>query len=328
MMNTYWDGGNWITMNTGKRMSNFQSVVNNIKSLKDLNHLNRLGGSGSGVVGLTENKPYGHTDQYNHDNINSLGYRGPEFNNNEILTLGCSQTWGTSLDEKYLWPRLLHDKTKKTYSNISTPGDSVQSQVIKAFYYFKEFGHPKKIIGIFPISRFEFPYISDVMTFKSLQPKPVFDYRDNPKIYFGDMYIPYELNEIQDKKTFTKTPHDLKDIFPIELALYYNNIFIIMLEQYCKSHNIDFIWSFWEAVDPILDNLLKEKYDGYFSFPLDIHNKMASSSDLKDEYFISLFNNYEKDVFFTNAPDGRHFGIGKHIFIADQIYSNEIWSKK
>lgn len=299
-------------MNTGKRMSNFQSFINNKKSLFDLNHLNKI--MALEQIASNSNKTY-------HDNVNSLGYRGPEFETSEILTLGCSQTWGTSLAEKYLWPSLIHNKVKKTYNNLAVPGDSVQSQTIKAFNYFKEYGNPKLIIGIFPLARFEFPYISDVMVFSSLQPISYVDKDTKSHIHIADMYMDYDLNETKNKKTFTKTPHDLKEIFTIELALYYNNIFISILEQYCKSHGIDFIWSFWEAVDPILDSLLKEKYEGYFSFPLEIHNKMEDSNHLKDEYFVSLFDKHKKDDFFMIAPDGRHFGIGRHIFIADSIYN-------
>jgi len=304
-------------MNTGKRIARFQSYMNSRKSLIDLNHLNRL--NTPDTISVNSNKAY-------HDNVNSLGYRGPEFGESEILTLGCSQTWGTSLDEKYLWPSLIHNKVKKTYNNLAVPGDSVQSQTIKAFNYFKEYGNPKLIIGIFAFARLEFPYISDTMVFSSLQPRPNCG-NCSPKtcngihINVADMYFDYDLNETKNKISFTKTPHDLKEIFPVELALYYNNIFISILEQYCKSHGIDFIWSFWEAVDPVLDNLLKERYGGYFSFPLEIHNKMINSNNLKDEYFVSLFDKHVKNDFFMFAQDGRHFGIGKHIFIADSIYN-------
>lgn len=307
-------------MNTGKRLADFQSYINSRKSLIDLNHLNRL--TTTDTISVNSNKDY-------HDNVNSLGYRGPEFGESEILTLGCSQTWGTSLDEKYLWPSLIHNKVKKTYNNLAVPGDSVQSQTIKAFNYFKEYGNPKLIIGIFPFARLEFPYISDTMVFSPLQPIPYVDKNNkshlgldpNTIVHIADMYFDYNLNETKNKKSFTKTPHNLKEIFTVELALYYNNIFISILEQYCKSHGIDFIWSFWEAIDPVLDNLLKEKYSGYFSFPLDIHNKMINSNDLKDEYFVSLFDKHVEGDFFMMAPDGRHFGIGKHIFIADSIYN-------
>lgn len=316
-------------MNTGKRIANFQSVINDNQTLKKLNHLNKPGSFPCETI-MTDDKleripglslaERGMVAKYEHDEINSFGYRGPEFKNgNRVLYLGCSQTWGVSIREEHLlWPSLLNKKTNLTYSNIAVPGNSVQSQIIKAFQYFKEFGNPEIIIGMFPFARFEFPYIGDKIIFKTLQPSVYLS--ENPNIYFGDVHVPYDLNKDDKRNTFTKTPHDMIEIFPIEVALYYNNIFISMLEQYCESNNIKFLWSFWEAVDPIADNLLKEKYKSYFSFPLEMHNNIPKT--LKDEYFQSLVNEYEAKDHFSVAPDGCHFGIGKHIVIADEIYYN------
>jgi len=293
-------------MNTGERISSFQNIINKRKSIKDLNYLTRPGGD----------------EPYEHKKVNSLGYRGPEFNsNNDFLFLGCSQTWGYALEEEEVWPKFLCDKINKTYSNISSPGDSVQSQVIKAFAYFKEFGNPKYIVGIFPFARFEFPYISDRVIFKSLQSKPVHDKNQPTKVYFADMFIPYDLNSTKFEKNFSKTPHDVGEIFPIELAVYYNNIFISMLEQYCESNNIDLLWSFWEAIDPVTDSLLKERYKSYFSFPLEMHNQLPDKQTIKNEYFEELENKYKLGNNFRVASDNCHFGVGKHIFIADEVYS-------
>lgn len=304
-------------MNTGERIANFQNLINKRKKLKDLNHLNRVGGDGAGQ-GYLVPAPV----DYKHKRINSLGYRGPEFSSsNDFLFLGCSQTWGYSFEQEEVWPKFLSDKIEKTYSNISAPGDSVQSQVAKAFSYFKEFGHPKYVIGILPFARFEFPYISDTVVFKSLQPKPVFDKNEIPKVYFADIYIEYDLNNTKFAPSFSKTPHDVREFFPIELALYYNNIFISILEQYCESNNIKLLWSFWEAVDPVTDNLLKEKYKSYFSFPLEMHNQIPDIQTLKDEYFKVLASKYKMQDHFRVAPDACHFGTGKHIFIADEIYN-------
>lgn len=52
-------------------------------------------------------------EKYVHDCVNSLNYRGLEFDNNEILTLGCSQTWGYAMDHEFLWPTLIMNKFKK-----------------------------------------------------------------------------------------------------------------------------------------------------------------------------------------------------------------------
>jgi len=310
-------------MNTGERISNFQSIINNNQTLKRLNHLNKPGSFPCETIMTDERlqktpglslSERGMVAKYEHNGINSFGYRGPEFKNgNQILALGCSQTWGVSTkEEKFLWPSILNEKINFTYSNLSVPGNSVQSQIIKAFQYFKEFGNPEIIIGVFPFARFEFPYISDKIIFKTLQPEVYLS--ENPNVYFGDIYIPYDLNKDSKKNTFTKTPHDMNEIFSIEVALYYNNVFISILEQYCKSNNIKFIWTFWEPAGPKADQLLIERYSGYFSS----NNKQI----VKNEYFQILSKEYESVDHFGMAPDGSHFGIKKHIIMADEIYYN------
>ena len=307
-------------MNTGDRIANFQNIINAKKTLKDLNHFNV-----DGVHGLGNGRIMPDQVDYNHKKINSLGYRGPEFDSsNYFLFMGCSQTWGYSSQEEYIWPKFLCDRLGKTYSNISCPGDSLQSQVIKAFSYFKEFGHPKYIVGILPFSRFEFPYISDTLIFKSLQPSPPPSAKEKfPEVYFADMHIEYDIIDTKFKKSFSKTPHDVKEFFPIELALYYNNIFIYILEQYCESNGINLMWSFWQPIDPITDNLLKERYKSYFSFPLDIlSNQIHDIKSIKDQYFEILADKHKVENDFNVSTDGSHFGICQHIFIADKIYFN------
>ena len=87
-------------------------------------------------------------------NTNSYYFRGPELSkDNELLILGCSFTYGAGIDESSInltWPHVLSNKTNKTFSNISRSGDSAAGQVIKAFAYFKKFGHPKAVIALFP----------------------------------------------------------------------------------------------------------------------------------------------------------------------------------
>lgn len=305
-------------MKTGtQNILQFQEMLDERKTLKNLNYI-KIG-----------------KEKYVHDFVNSIGYRGLEFDNNEILTLGCSQTWGYAMDYEFLWPTMLMNKMKKNVSNIAIPGDSLQAQIIKAFHYFKEIGNPKIIIGVLPFSRFEFPYMKNKMIFKTMQPhEPTEKMIDS---FIANFYVPYNLEKNKIETTYTKTPHNLENIFPIELAMYFNHTFIFMLNQYCKSNNIKLLWTFWEQLNDDINNVFLKSYEDYFAmdrrdpehimssikkFEKNPNYKVSDFLDLcKDNYFSSLiYENVESEWFLT-AKDRNHFGILDHISIADTIYN-------
>lgn len=53
-----------------------------------------------------------------------------------------------------------------------------------------------------------------------------------------------------DIAQFSKAPHDPAYVIPKEFVLFYNFIFIKMLDQYCESNNIKFIWSLYDEFPP------------------------------------------------------------------------------
>lgn len=303
-------------MKTNQRILEFQEMINiTRKSLKELNYL------------ILDN------EKISHDKINSLRYRGLEFNNNNILVLGCSQTWGYAMDYEHMWSTILGNKLNKEISNIAIPGDSLQSQVVKAFSYFKEIGNPKIIIGLLPFARFEFPYIKNKTIFKTMQPQKPLMTKTNS--YIGNAYVPYELDKDENYITYTKTPHNMDEIFNIEMAMFYNDIFISILEQYCKSHDIKLIWSFWENLDDNINKIFCNTYKDYFAININrsleiIRQKIKIFNYkkifqfmylCKNEYFSSLVYEYKDHPYFNIAKDNNHFGILANIYIADEFYN-------
>ena len=71
--------------------------------------------------------------------LNSQGYRCNEIDNQEVLILGGSQTHGHGLPIELTWPFLLSKKINKDYISLAKGGDGMQSQITKAFQFFKEF---------------------------------------------------------------------------------------------------------------------------------------------------------------------------------------------
>jgi hypothetical protein len=177
--------------------------------------------------------------------VNQHGYRSTEFDkDNEVLVLGCSQTHGSGLPNEFTWPEIFSKSINKQYSRLATPGDSINGQVYKAFKYFEEVGNPKVVVGLFPLHRLEYSAVPGkfISTSSWGQAEVI-----KPSVGIAFFYQDYITK-------LSKAPHDPEYVIPRELAIFYNFMFIKMLEQYCESHNIKFIWSIYE--DDGLENVM------------------------------------------------------------------------
>lgn len=228
--------------------------------------------------------------------LNSQGYRCNEFNNQEILVLGCSQTEGHGLPLELTWPYLISKKMNKDYINLAKGGEGAQAQITKAFQFFKEFYKPKYIFAVFPMTRLEVPMIGV-----------------NSKNPTGNGIAKGMFSNKKIKK-YSKSPHFIEEVLTEEFAIFYNILFIKMLIAYCESNDIKFVWTNYKDVSidfPSLKNL----HSGYFeSFYL--------GDDIKEKCHLEFSNNQ----FFDYAADHNywppgHFGFHKQIHIAESIYN-------
>jgi hypothetical protein len=228
--------------------------------------------------------------------LNSYGYRCNEFDDQEILILGCSQTEGHGLPLELTWPYLISKKMNKDYISLAKGGDGMQAQVSKAFQFFKEFYNPKYIFAVLPITRIEVPLIG-ISTNNPLK---------------GGVGRGMMSNDLVQK--ISKSPHIAENILPEEFAIFYNILFMRMLIQYCESNNIKLIWTHYN--DSSLNNCsFKDLSDSYFeSFYLNI--------DIPEE----CHSEFSSNQFFNNAADHNywppgHWGFHKQVHIAESIYS-------
>jgi hypothetical protein len=254
--------------------------------------------------------------------LNSFGYRTKEFILNEdLVTLGCSQTFGWGVDKEQSWPELISKKLNISVTNLALPGDSVMGQVLRAFDYFKKYGNPKKIVGVFPINRL---------------------------LFASSMHDPYkmvtwDLHGHKGPEKFSQIPHTPDKVFNIEVCQIQNYMFISMLEQYCRSNNIEFFYTFWDMhrtedmkvgviqmpelnieMPVSLKNLdfcvyLRENSKSYFDpinlqVTMDYPNKY--DTDCHKE-FIDLNNfHYSSDATYSF---GGHFSFHEHLHYSDKI---------
>ena len=246
--------------------------------------------------------------------VNKDGYRSENFTGqHKLLILGCSQTFGHGMINEFTWPYLLSKKLNINFARLASGGDSLQGQVLKAFEYFRLYGNPEIIIGTFPLYRLEFPYVKNITEKKD-------KYGNNKKIQ--QVLIPGG-----SKPKYMKLPYEIELMLPREAAIFYNFMFIKMLEQYCESNNIKLIWNIWEDHEYYIYNYLKNNdhlkhiLNNYYVGSQEPHNTFSVFQEIN----ANCHQEFKDHILFKNAADlqpngNSHWGIHKHIHIAEDFY--------
>lgn len=258
--------------------------------------------------------------------LNSYGYRSNSFNGKaKLMTLGCSHSFGVGMLDEFTWSSILAKKLNLDFARLAMSGDSAQGQVTKAFQYFKEFGHPEIIVGTFPVFRMEMPYIEG--KFESEQLKKQNDRSKIQQIFFYNESFP----------KYAKAPFDPNLIIPKELGIFYSFLFISFLEQYCNSNNILFLWNTYEDDKKVFYDFIKNHqntdnvnniFKNYVSKKINKTEVFSGTPDFPEnchqEYANHILFNHAADL---EKPYHAHWGIHKHIHVAEEFY-NEIIKRK
>lgn len=242
------------------------------------------------------------TDPSRYYYINSHGFRGKEISGKEdMLIAGCSFTFGSGIPEEKIWGVQVANSMSLSYTNLGYPGASVLSIINSIFAYFKEYGNPKILICLFPdLDRIQLPVDNKIWTSKSDKLN-----QDLARIFLGEHH--------HDLPKYSKAPHNIEDVMPLSVPRWISIKYIQILEQYCRSSNIKFIWSTWE--NNFLSALLQSN-----EFEFIIDTKLIDQ-DLNKECHIELKNNFPK--IFDRGSDieyglnRAHWGVHKHTHYAE-----------
>lgn len=182
-------------------------------------------------VTRTSDTTYGHLISYN-----KKKYRSPEFSSNiDLLTAGCSFTFGTGLPYHALWNTMLAKDNILSHNSVSMAGGSVMHIVFDIFKYFQEFGHPKILLALFPDFNRTYTFIDGtILKCNKKTSQKEFGIFDDPGPSLKHSYPKY-----------INLPTNAENVFSKENTYFLNSMYIRMLEIYCNSHNIPFIWFKW-----------------------------------------------------------------------------------
>jgi len=131
------------------------------------------------------------------------------------------------------------------------------------------YGNPKILICLFP--DFYRTFITKNYNFINFKdgvgPKDSFELGEN-EYYTHITKMHSEMDG--DRKQIVKMPTDPMDIIQPDLSYYLSLSHISMLEQYCKSNNIVFLWSVWQESNHRTLQSIKSKHEGRLLGLLDI----------------------------------------------------------
>ena len=241
---------------------------------------------------------------------NNYGYRSEDFIKNkpaDLLTLGCSHTFGVGLPIEKTWPSLLSQDLNITMHNLGVSGDSAIGQVHRAFWYFENVGVPKKIAAVFASNRMltiELPNKNKTTV-------------SNKNVYKGIVTPAFLMNK--HFKNYSKSPHIFEEVVSEENAFLYTFLSIYILQSFCKINNIEFAFYVYESID--------KKIKEFFNNFCDLEEILKTKNAYENNF--NCHKQHEEDPLFYAAADRKfhpsmparipHWGLHVQLHIVEEF---------
>ena len=228
--------------------------------------------------------------------INNSGFRNKHFTklkkeNVNVLTAGCSVTYGMALPEDYIWTTMLKNKISDITPNINLDNigvcgiDTVQ-EIRNIYLYIEKYGKPDFIFMALP----------PIYRNPSLN-----NQHERVSTIQKHSWIPtLELLE-------TNIYNRFKDM---SMHIYYNILTLRGLEQYCSDLNINLRWFSW-------DGSSQEFYS------------LRNFKNIIDyKYDVKLGINKDREKYWEFARDDAHFGKKYHIQFSNLFFKEFIKNER
>lgn len=267
--------------------------------------------------------------------LNSFDFRSEDFENNtELLFSGCSFTFGVGIPEDKLWTQIVAKNMNLKHQNIAVPGTSPILIASNFFEYCRIYGNPKIFVCLFPDFYRTFRVKNFKYGYKKYQKKQ--DDFENIKLNSKEYYEDITLIEPNSKNLpkIVKFPTPIEDIMQPDTAYMLNMIAINLIEQYCRSNNIKFIWSTWRRQNAWAFNKIKEKYANRLEGFIDIKNDdwIFNDKTLTDTHILEQKNIFchknlmeeDNDLFYVgfdiaSGNNDAHWGSHRHQHVAEEF---------
>jgi len=229
-------------------------------------------------------------------NFNKDGFRTENFKNIDnkkinILTAGCSNTFGQSMPEKYLWSNILKNNFNKDniqLYNLGISGLDTARIISNCYNFINIYGKPDYLFLLLP------PIQRSLVLNKN-----------------KEMHTRQEPLFVRNMDDFVKNMFKNKSKLPI--FLYNNLIHLVNLETFCSINNIKLIWHSWDSnAQAIYQNC---------SFKNNISNEEVYN---EIQNIINLYKKENNEILFNPlwefAEDNDHQGLKWHTAWANVFY--------
>ena len=241
--------------------------------------------------------------------VNSKHFRSPEFEQVDLITLGCSQTFGQGVDDDVIWPKLLANSLGMSYANLAMPSSTTYDMMSSLLVYVRKYGKPKVVAALLPgYQRISLPVIYKHHTTDNGQ-----DLGRTQTV--AHINLAKRAVNQGDIVKYSKRPHNLEDLLTYEMAMQQSMGALAVIIEYCRVADIQFVFSTWtRGMEELLNlklshGLTKVDMSGYVPIFSELGLESCHSEERKK---------YEDT--WTKARDcGAHMGVHYHIHYAKEF---------
>ncbi len=239
--------------------------------------------------------------------------------NQEMIFSGCSQTHGDHIcpplvksgSHEQIWGFLVAKKMNLDAINLGIGAEGIYRIIQRLISHFEAYGNPKTLLCLFPDPyRFTSPRDSDNLTAN----RPSGTYPFLQGTFHGSM-------DVKDLPLFSKKPYKKEEVIPKMIPLFFNMQSLNMIEQYCKSSGIKFLWGSWSDETNQLIKAIKAHHSTAFPSFVDLDKNIIDWKSI--ECHSDIYNKYPS--LYSSGIDGWHMGMHRHAHIAESFI--EVLSK-
>ena len=260
---------------------------------------------------------YGDTLHKYIEEINSLGYRSPEFEQVDLITMGCSQTFGLGVCFDNIWPEKLAKKLGNvSHANLAFPGWSTTRMIDSFYKYIGRYGKPKAAAIHLP----DFHRVLLPLGKATVDSRP--QNGNDPSINLTDatFYIPEIYNKdgvVVALPKLAKQPYKIGEVLIPEISYHQNFMALNNFLFFCEHADIAVTVSSWSPeISDLISALNYISDDVYFNFfqNADLTN-CKRHEDLRGSLIHEEFDN-GTDV--DKITGYSHMGAHEHMHIAEE----------
>lgn len=272
---------------------------------------------------------------------NAYGYRDPSYTGPvDILTAGCSQTFGQGVHVEGRWSSILASKLDMSVATLAVPGWSTQSSISSVMHYIKRFGKPK-IVALFLPDFFRY----DTMV-NANYCVPEGNYSEPDEPVRVSHISRHEPNPSTPK--YAKRPYPPEKVVNAEAAFFASGQALAHFAEYCTQAGIALVWGTWEyrldylvryvkniqVSDKDLEYMSERTWgaselpivglDEYVEMGFYHHEQGTVEKFTEMDCHQDLRSKYSECCFDKGTDKQDHMGVHMHAHIADAFYERLI----